>query len=43
MANKQRRGNREAKKPKKSKTKAELNATVSGVIDKAREPHGFKK
>ncbi len=40
MANKQQRGNREAKKPKKLKVKATDPATGFGIIDRARESAG---
>ncbi|WP_457796282.1 hypothetical protein [Methylocystis sp. S23] len=37
MANKQQRGNREAKKPKKLRVKITDPATGFGIIDRARE------
>lgn len=37
MANRQQRGNREPKKPKKERSKADRPATLTGFFDKARE------
>ncbi len=43
MANRQQRGNRETKKPKKEKSKAASPKTTGGFIDKAPELAGAKK